>query len=242
MTEQNTQLPARSVHWPSKWTLGAVLIGLLVVLPIASVLWIAARPSDDIWAHLISTTLPRYFSNTVVLMAAVGGFSAMIGTGAAWLVVSYRFPGARWLEWALLFPLAVPGYLGAYALVDFFEYAGPIQTALRQMFGWQDARDYFFPNIRSLYGAIFVLTLSLYPYVYLLARAGFREQSGRAHEVARALGAGPVRRFWQIGLPLARPAVAAGVAIVMMETVNDFGTVDFFGVQDPDHRHFYRLA
>ena len=98
--------------------------------------------------------------------------------------------GARVLEWLLLLPLAVPGYLGAYALVDFLEYAGPVQTALRAIFGWTDARDYFFPDIRSLYGAIFVLTASLYPYVYLLARAGFREQSGAAHEVARALGAG----------------------------------------------------
>ena len=125
----------------------------------------------------------------------------------------------------------MPGYLGAYALVDFLEYAGPVQTTLRASFGWTDARDYFFPDIRSRYGAIFALTASLYPYVYLLARAGFREQSGRAHEVARALGAGVFRRFWKIGLPLARPAIAAGTAIVMMETVNDFGAVDFFGVQ-----------
>ena len=128
-------------------------------------------------------------------------------------------------------PLAVPGYLGAYALVDFLDYAGPVQTALRDMFGWQSARDYSFPKIRSIGGAIFVLTASLYPYVYLLARVGFREQSGCAHEVARALGAGGLSRFLRVGLPLARPAIAAGAAIVMMETVNDFGTVDFFGVQ-----------
>lgn len=200
-------------------------------MPIISVLWIAAHPQASIWDHLMATSLPRYFNNTMVLMLSVGLLSATIGSVTAWMVVSYHFPGKRWIEWALLFPLAVPGYLGAYALVDFLEYAGPVQTTMRSVFGWTDARDYFFPDIRSLSGAIFILTLSLYPYVYLLARAGFREQSGRAHEVARALGAGAFARFFKIGLPLARPAIAAGAAIVMMETVNDFGTVDFFGVQ-----------
>lgn len=215
----------------SGWSVGAVFIAVLVLLPILSVVWIAFHPSENIWGHLISTTLPRYAGNTLVIMASVGALSAMIGTGAAWLVIMYSFPGKRVLEWALLMPLAVPGYLGAYALVDFLEYAGPVQSALRATFGWVDARDYFFPNIRSRYGAIFVLTASLYPYVYLLARAAFREQSGAAHEVARALGARAFGRFWKVGMPLARPAIAAGTAIVMMETVNDFGTVDFFGVQ-----------
>lgn len=231
MTDEKTQLPRFS--WPrvDRWTAGAAIIAGLVLLPIVSVFWIAAHPDEPIWGHLMATTLPRYLSNTLIVMSAVGVLSAFIGTGAAWLVVSYRFPGRNWLQWLLLFPLAVPGYLGAYALVDFLEYAGPLQTLLRDIFGWQDSRDYFFPDIRSLYGAIFALTASLFPYVYLLARVGFLEQSGRAHEVARALGAGPFRRFWRIGLPLARPAIAAGTAIVMMETVNDFGAVDFFGVQ-----------
>lgn len=231
MTDEKTQLTGMRWRGPDRWTFGAGLIAALVLLPIVSVFWIAAHPQAPIWGHLMATTLPRYLTNTLVVMSAVGVLSAMIGTGAAWLVVSYRFPGRRWLQWLLLLPLAVPGYLGAYALVDFLEYAGPLQTLLRETFGWQDARDYFFPDIRSLYGAIFALTASLFPYVYLLARAGFMEQSGRAHEVARALGAGPFRRFWRIGLPLARPAIAAGTAIVMMETVNDFGAVDFFGVQ-----------
>ncbi|MDA9865510.1 iron ABC transporter permease [bacterium] len=231
MTDEKTQLPAFNWPRPDRWSIGAGLIAALVLLPIVSVFWIAAHPNAPIWGHLLATTLPRYLSNTLIVMTSVGVLTAMIGTGAAWLVVSYDFPGKRWLQWLLLFPLAVPGYLGAYALVDFLEYAGPLQSLLRDIFGWQDARDYFFPDIRSRYGAIFVLTASLYPYVYLLARAGFMEQSGRAHEVARALGAGPLRRFWRIGLPLARPAIAAGTAIVMMETVNDFGAVDFFGVQ-----------
>ncbi len=164
-------------------------------------------------------------------MVTVGALSAAVGTGAAWLMVMYRFPGAVWLEWLLLLPLAVPAYVGAYALVDFWEYAGPVQTFLRDMFGWQTSRDYWFPDIRSRGGAIVVMSGALYPYVYLLARAAFREQSGASFEVAQALGAGPIARFLRVGLPLARPAIAAGVAIVMMETVADFGTVEFFGVQ-----------
>ncbi|MXX90620.1 MAG: iron ABC transporter permease [Boseongicola sp. SB0665_bin_10] len=232
MAERNTQL-LRRLHLPvpDAWSLGALVIAALVLMPIISVIWIAAHPSEPVWGHLVSTTLPRYLSNTLTIMAAVGLLSALVGTCTAWLIVCCRFPGSRWLEWLLLFPLAVPGYLGAYALVDFLEYAGPVQTGLREAFGWQSASDYRFPEIRSRYGAIFVLTASLYPYVYLLARAGFREQSGRAHEVARALGAGFRRRFLRIGLPLARPAIMAGTAIVMMETVNDFGAVDYFGVQ-----------
>ncbi len=231
MTDRNAQLSLGAPRLPDIWSPGAVLIAALVLMPIVSVVWIALHPTAPIWGHLIQTTLPRYLANSLVIMGSVGLLSAAIGTGAAWLVVSYRFPGSWWLQWLLLFPLSVPGYLGAYALVDFLEYAGPVQTWLRSAFGWSDARDYFFPDIRSRAGAIIVLTASLYPYVYLLVRAGFREQSGRAHEVARALGAGPLRRFCSIALPLARPAIAAGTAIVMMETVNDFGAVDFFGVQ-----------
>lgn len=230
MTDEKTQLQLRMPRLDT-WTVGAGLIAALVLMPIFSVVWIAANPSENIWPHLIATTLPRYLGNTIAVMAWVAVLSALIGTICAWLIVMYRFPGSKWLEWLLLLPLAVPGYLGAYALVDFLDYAGPVQTGLRSMFGWSDARDYAFPEIRSLAGAVFVLTASLYPYVYLLARVGFREQSGAAHEVARALGADGFRVFRKVGLPLARPAIVAGTAIVMMETVNDFGTVDYFGVQ-----------
>ncbi len=214
------------------WSALAVLIAALVLLPVASVLWIALTGgSGDIWPHLLSTTLPRYVSNTLVLMAGVGVLTAAVGTGAAWLVTMYRFPGRGWLQWALLLPLAVPAYVGAYALVDFLEYAGPVQRGLRLLFGWETARDYWFPQIRTRGAAILVLSGALYPYVYLLCRAAFREQSGAVFEVARALGAGPWARFWRVGLPLARPAMAAGAAVVMMETVNDFGAVEFFAVQ-----------
>ena len=233
MTDRNAQASIRRprVHALDRWSLGALAIAALVLMPIAAVVWLAATPEENVWPHLVTTTLPRYLGNTLILMAAVGGLSALIGTATAWLVTMYRFPGRRWLQWLLLLPLAVPGYVGAYALVDFLEYAGPVQTALRGLFGWESARDYWFPEIRSRGSAIVVLTAALYPYVYLLSRAAFREQSGCSYEVARALGAGPLARFWRVGLPLARPAIAAGTAIVMMETVNDFGTVDYFAVQ-----------
>ena len=213
------------------WSLGAVIIALAVIAPIAAVVWFALTPTENIWPHLLNTVLPRYFRNTLILMGSVGLLTAMIGTGAAWLVVMYRFPGRVWLQWALLMPLAVPAYVGAYALVDFFEYAGPIQTHLRNIMGYETSRDYWFPHIRTIGGAVIVLSAAMYPYVYILSRAAFREQSGAGHEVARALGVGPFRRFIRVGLPLARPAIVAGIAVVMMETVNDFGTVDYFAVQ-----------
>ena len=233
MSDQSTQvLPrARSGAAFDPWSTGAVLIACIVLAPLVAVIWFALTPTDNIWPHLLSTTLPRYLVNTGVMMAGTGALTAVIGTLTAWLVVMYRFPGRAWLQWALLMPLAVPAYVGAYALVDFLDYAGPVQTGLRDLFGWSTSRDYWFPQIRTRGAAIVVIAAALYPYVYLLARAAFREQSGAGYEVARALGAGPVARFWRVGLPLARPAIAAGVAVVMMETVNDFGTVDYFAVQ-----------
>ena len=233
MTEQIRKIygPLGRLSLPSGWSVGAVSIAITVLMPILSVIWFALHPNDNIWPHLLATTLPRYVINTLVLMVCVGSVSAIVGTGAAWFVVMYKFPGRHWLQWALLMPLAVPAYVGAYALVDFFEYAGPIQTVLRVTFGWTNSQDYWFPAIRTRGAAVIVLSAALYPYVYILARAAFREQSGAGYEVARALGAGPFARFWRVGFPLARPAIAAGVAVVMMETVNDFGTVDYFAVQ-----------
>lgn len=245
MTEQNTQpLAAQpATNLPNGgggglrmsaggfWSVGAVLIALLVLAPVGSVIWIALNPSENIWPHLIATTLPRYLANTVILALGVGVLSAAVGGGAAWLISMYRFPGSWALEWLLLLPLAIPAYVGAYALVDFLDYSGPLQGALREAFGWTTARDYWFPEVRSRAAAIVVLAASLYPYAYLLARAAFREQSGGSYEVARALGAGPWGLLWRVGLPLARPAIVAGAAIAMMETVADFGVVDYFGVQ-----------
>ncbi len=212
------------------WTMGALALAALLLMPVAAVAWLALFPTENVWPHLLRHALPIYLGNTVALMLMVGTGAAAIGTGAAWLVSMTEFPGRRWLEWALLAPLAVPAYIGAYALVDMLEYAGPVQTALRALFGWRDARDYWFPEIRSIGAAAFVLTMALYPYVYLLARAAFREQSVCALEVGRALGCGPWGVFWRVGLPLARPAVVAGTAIVCMETIADFGAVDYFAV------------
>jgi iron(III) transport system permease protein len=213
------------------WTVGALLITAVVLAPILSIIWIAFTPTENIWPHLMATVLPRYLGTTLLLMLGVATLSAAMGTGAAWLVTQYRFPGRNWLSNALLFPLAIPAYVGAYALVDVLDYSGPVQTAMRASFGWTSSRDYWFPEVRSLPVAILVLSFALYPYVYLLARAAYREQSGRAYEVARALGCGPWEMFLRIGWPLARPAIAAGVALALMETVADYGTVLHFGVQ-----------
>ena len=237
MSKQNTQANPVSWRnrladlWPDFWTVVALVIGAVVVAPMLAVVWLAFQPTENIWPHLIATVLPRYLANTLLLMLGVGLLTAMTGTGAAWLVVMYRFPGRGWLDYALLFPMAIPAYIGAYALVDFLDYSGPLQTGMRLATGWTSARDYAFPEVRSLGFAMVVLAAAFYPYVYLLARAAFREQSGASYEVARALGAGPVALFFRVGLPLARPAIAAGVALVLMETIADFGTVQHFGVQ-----------
>ena len=228
MTQQNTQTRRT---WPNGWSLLALGLTALVTVPVLSVLWLALHPTENIWPHLVSTVLPRYLWNTAVLGAGVGLFATGVGVGAAWLLTMYRFPGSWWLDRAMLFPLAIPAYIGAYALVDFLDYAGPLQVAMRAVMGWQSARDYAFPEVRSMGFAILVLGSAYYPYVYLLARSAFREQSGGSYEVARALGAGPFGLFWRVGLPLARPAIAAGLALVLMETLADFGAVQHFAVQ-----------
>jgi len=237
ISQQNTTIAAPSAGEGLRgqgglgWSLAAALIAVLVVGPIVAVGWVALGGGENVWPHLLQTALPRYAGNTALLALGVGVLSAAVGTGAAWLVAMYRFPFSGVLEWVLLLPLAIPAYVGAYALADFLDYSGPVQLALRETFGWQNARDYWFPTARSRSMAILVLSGALYPYVYLLARAAFRELSGASYEVARALGARPWAVFWRVGLPLARPAIAAGAAIAMMETVADFGVVDYFGVQ-----------
>ncbi len=204
---------------------------ILVMLPVLAVFWLALFPSENIWPHLVDTILPVYIKTTLLLLAGVGGLSVMIGVGSAWLVTMCNFPGRRLFEWALLLPFAMPAYLIAYLYTDLLEYAGPVQTFLRDLFGWQTARDYWFPEIRSLGGAISMLTLVLYPYVYLLSRASFLEQSMSIRDASRIFGCTPWQSFYRVSLPIARPAVAVGLSLVSMETLNDFGTVDYFAVK-----------
>ena len=212
------------------WTFGTLALALLMIVPLASVIALAVAPSDDIWRHLVDTVLGKYVRTTLGLMIGVGVGVVLIGTGTAWLVTMCRFPGRKIFNWALLLPLAVPAYVLAFVITDQLEYAGTVQTVLRSLFGWQSRQDYWFPEIRSLGSAIVVMTLVLYPYVYLLARAAFLEQSVCVIEVSRTLGRGPWRSFFSVALPLARPAIVIGVTLALMETVNDFGTVDFFAV------------
>lgn len=212
------------------WSIAALLIAGVVMLPIGTVIWLALNPTENIWPHLMATVMPRYMANTAILVAGTGLLAAIMGTGTAWLVSLYEFPGRRLLEWGLLLPLAVPAYIGAYALADFLDYSGPVQIALREAFGWTNARDYWFPRVRSLEAAVLVLAAANFPYVYLLTRAALHEQPGSAYEVARALGTGPMGLFRRVGLPLLRPAIVAGSAIAMMEAVADYGVVSYFGV------------
>ncbi|WP_135075551.1 iron ABC transporter permease [Terasakiella sp. SH-1] len=216
--------------WLNVWTVGTVLIALMAVAPICAVIYLSLTPGDDIWSHLVETVLTDYISNTLLLMIFVALGTLSIGVGSAWVVSMCRFPGKKIFEWALLLPMAMPAYVIAYVYTDILEYAGPIQTMLRDIFGWETKREYWFPEIRSLGGAASMMTLVLYPYVYLLSRAAFLEQSVCVLEASRVLGRGPWRSFFSVALPLARPAIVIGLSLVMMETLNDFGTVDFFAV------------
>ena len=213
------------------WLVFGVLVASFVCLPILAVAWLALNPVENIWPHLASTVLPTYLFNTVVLMIGVAIGTLLIGVSSAWLITHYQFPGRRVLSWALLLPFAVPAYVIAHVYTDLLEFAGPVQSLLRGMFDWQRANDYYFPSIRSLGGAISMLVLVLYPYVYLLARAAFLEQSASILEAAQALGLSRRERLFRIALPMARPAIAVGLAMALMETINDFGTVDYFAVQ-----------
>lgn len=213
------------------WVIASLLTTLMVSLPVISVLYLALFPEENIWPHLTSTVLPTYLENTLVLMLGVGTLSLMIGTGSAWLISMYDFPAKRWLSWALLLPFAVPAYVIAYVYTDLLEFSGPVQGFLREMMGWETARDYWFPSIRSMGGAIIMMSLVLYPYIYMLARAAFLEQSVSLYRVSRSLGASPLGFFIRVSLPIARPAIAVGLSLVLMETLNDFGTVDYFAVR-----------
>ncbi len=207
----------------------SVAVAALFAVPLLGVVLNIFSPGQGNWPHLVSTVLPDYVQNSLTLMLGVGAAVVIGGTGTAWLVVMCRFPGRRLFEWMLVLPLAIPAYVVAYAYTDLLQHAGPVQTLLRELTGW-GPRDYWFPNIRSTGGAILVFSAVLYPYVYLLARTAFLQQSICALEVGRSLGRSPWGAFWSIALPLARPAIVTGMALALMETLADFGTVAHFGV------------
>ncbi|MEO1468417.1 MAG: iron ABC transporter permease [Pseudomonadota bacterium] len=207
------------------WTLAAACAA-----PAIAVVVTALTGDGALWGRMVETVLPRYALTTLELVLGVGIATAVLGTATAWLVTSTRFPGRPVFEVALALPLAFPAYVLAYAYTDLLDHPGPVQTALREITGW-GPRDYWFPEIRSTGGAAAMLTLVLYPYVYLLARAAFLMQSVTAAQVARTLGCGPVAAFFRVSLPMARPAIAGGTALAMMETIADFGTVAHFSVQ-----------
>lgn len=225
-------LPADPIHMQSAtWLIAVTLILLLMALPVVTTIWLALSPRENIWPHLVATVLPSSLFDTIALMAGAGILTLVTGTAAAWLVTMYRFPGRALADRLLVIPLAMPTYIVAYCYVELLDFSGPVQSGLRTLFGWQSARDYWFPEIRSLPGAIFVMASVLYPYVYLSARASFVQQSVCALEVARTLGRTPLATLWAVALPLARPALAAGLALVLMECLNDLGAVQYLGVQ-----------
>ncbi len=212
------------------WTISATAMAVLIATPVLAVLSGLLTDTRTVWQHLAETVLATYVTNSLVLMLGVGVGVTGIGTGLAWLVTMCRFPGSRWMTWLLLLPLAAPAYILAYTYTDYLDYFGPVQTALRSWFGWQRQQDYWFPNVRSLWGATTMLTLVLYPYVYLLARSTFLSQSVCTLEASRSLGCNPWQSFMRVALPLARPAIVTGVSLALMETLNDYATVHFFGV------------
>jgi len=205
------------------------LIAILLAVPVVVVLANVLAPGQGTWAHLAATVLPEYVANTLWLLAGVSVMVVFGGVSTAWLVTTCRFPGQRWFEWTLILPLAMPAYIMAYAYTDLLQFTGPVQTWLRAVGGWR-AHEYWFPEIRSVGGAIVMLGLVLYPYVYLVVRAAFLEQSVGILEVGRTLGYGPWRSFFRIALPLVRPAIVAGTTLALMETLADFGTVSYFAV------------
>ncbi len=219
----------RTAHF-SPLLLVGLTVALLAGLPVASVgLNLFAGGTSATWGHLSSTVLPEYIANSLWLCLGVGVGVGVVGVTTAWLTAMHDFPGRRVFEWALVLPLAVPAYVMAYVYTDFLQFVGPVQTFLRDSFGWEHG-DYWFPDIRTLPGAIVMFVCVLYPYVYLLARTAFLERASGMLEAARTLGMGPWRAFFTVSLPLARPAIVAGIALALMETLADYGTVAYFAV------------
>ncbi len=225
-----TTLPKRKLRIPAL-TLAGLLLAALVSLPLGAVLVSAAVPAGAVWVHIASTTLPEMLGNSALLALLVAAMAGSAGVVTAWLVTACRFPGHRALELALLLPMAMPAYVAGYAYTWLLDVAGPVQGGIRAATGLGWRQMGWFPEIRSLGGAALVLAMVLYPYVYLLCRAAFLSQSTCLIEVSRTLGHSLGRCFLRVALPLARPALAAGVGLALMEVLADFGTVQYFGVR-----------
>ncbi|AIW19866.1 ABC transporter permease [Vibrio coralliilyticus] len=211
------------------WKTSSGTLALLLVLPILAIFLTSIGETDDLFSHLMSTVMPTYTFNTVVLAAGTMALSLVFGIPSAWIMAMCRIPSERILQWALVLPLAMPGYIVGYIFTDWLDFAGPVQILLRDLTGWGPG-DYWFPDIRTLTGAIIVLALVLYPYVYLLCRAAFMEQNVSLLQSARLLKCSPWESFRRISLPLVRPSIAVGLSLVAMETIGDFGTVSYFAV------------
>lgn len=212
------------------WMISSWLLALLLGLPVIALIWSALSADGALFVHLADTVLADYLINTLLLVIGVVSLSLIFGVPTAWLVAMCEVPGRRALQWALMLPMAMPSYIVAYVYTDLLDYSGPIQSSLRNLFAWQSPNDYWFFAIRSLGGAAWVLALVLFPYVYLLARASFLEQSVSLIHSSRLLGCSPWRSFYRLSLPMARPAIMVAVSLVAMETLADFATVHFFAV------------
>jgi iron(III) transport system permease protein len=238
-------IDAQATGWPAtergaarshkRWTraLSAVAIAAatLAVAPLVALAMLAWGETGALWLHLIRYVVPDALAQTVLLLAGVAAVTSVIGVGTAWAITTFQFPGRDTLRWMLVLPLAIPTYIVAYVYADLLDPFGPVQSALRAMFGWRTAADYWFPSVRSLPGAILLIGFVLYPYVYLAARTMLQTQAAQFAEAARVLGAPPLRLALQISLPLARPAIAVGVALALLETLNDIGASEYLGVQ-----------
>ncbi|MGY3857639.1 ABC transporter permease [Aeromonas intestinalis] len=212
------------------WIAGSWASALLLGLPVIALVFSAFSADGALFAHLADTVLPNYLANTAGLVLGVVGLSLLFGVPTAWLVAMCQVPGRRALQWALMLPMAMPSYIVAYVYTDLLDYSGPLQAGLRALFGWQSPADYWFPAIRTLGGAAWVLALVLFPYVYLLARASFLEQSVSLIHSSRLLGCTPWQSFRRLSLPMARPAIMVAASLVAMETLADFATVHFFAL------------
>jgi len=212
------------------WSLAGYAVATILVLPLVALILQALQPDEAAFGHLMATVLPTYIINSLLLIFWVSLGALLLALPCAWLMARCEFVGRRYLQWALLLPLAMPGYIVAYVYTDLLDYAGPVQRSLRSIFGWSSPQDYFFPDIRTLGGAACMLSLVLFPYIYLLARTAFMEQSLSLAHASRIMGCSPWQSFWRLSLPMARPALAVGVALVAMETAADFATVNYFAV------------